>query len=158
MRAIGIDNGEVLTSSDVPEFEIGTRVHHSNKEYIYVEADEALAAGDACIVMEDYGASQLESTISAAGTGQGMPVGLCVAAIASGGFGWLQIYGVGDVNLNVGSSCAVHTQLTSSSSAGRVDDATTSGLEVVDGLVTTGAESSNAAACWLNYPTVGRTL
>lgn len=161
MRAIGIDDGEVLTSSaDANEkWALGTRItKEDGREYIYVEADEALTAGNLALIHEDYGAENVDATSSAPGTGQGMPCGLVVATIASGGFGWLQTYGPGDVSLNVGSSCAAHTQLTSSASAGRLDDATTSGLEVIDGVVTTGAESSNEAACFLTHPRVGRTL
>jgi len=160
MKSIGLNTSEVRTSAEGPAFKLGERCSSvaNEREYIYVEADEAITSGNAVLIHEDYGAEQIDSTSSAPGAGQGMPAGLAVATIASGGFGWVQVKGPGDVNLNTGTSCAVHTQLTSSATAGQLDDATTAGLEVIDGFVTTGAEASNLATCMLNYPTVGRTL
>lgn len=160
MRAIGIDDGEVLTSSaDASEkWALGTRIQkHDDREYMYVEANEALTAGNAVLVHEDYGAEQIDATSAAPGTGQGMPAGLVVATIASGGFGWIQIYGPGDVSLNVATSCAAHTMLHATATPGRLDDAIAAGLERIDGIVCTAAESSNAAACFLTHPRVGHT-
>lgn len=162
---IGIDPTAVRTSAEGPEFHVGTVMGYDDpdngyKEFLYVSAAEAItAAGYACVVDTGHAAEMLDTTSSAPGAGQGMRVGAAQAAIASGGYGWLQIYGKG--SLRTLASAAVGTQLTSSATPGAVDDATTAGLEVIDGLslgtATGGAEATNTDA-YFNYPSVGRTL
>lgn len=157
-REIGLDTSKVLTSTDVPAFKLGTIFRREDdREYMYVEGNEALVAGNAVLIHEDFGAEQVDATSAAPGAGQGLRVALAVVAIESGGFGWVQISGVGDVSLNVATSCAAHTMLHATATAGRLDDALTAGLERIDGITCTAAESSNAAACILHHPRVGHT-
>ena len=166
---IGISPAQVKTSSDVPEFKLGTLAFLSStneddadgdKLYLYVEAGEAITAeGYACVVDSDYVAEMLDTTSSAPGAGQGQRVGAAQAAIASGGYGWLQVYGKG--SLRTLASAAAGTELTSSATPGAVDDATTAGLEVIEGLslgTATGGSAATNADAYFNFPHVGRTL
>ena len=101
----------------------------------------------------------VDTTSSAPGTGAGKRVGAAMAALADNEFGWFQVYGKGSVRTLA--SAAVGTELTSSATPGAVDDATTAGLEVINGLTlgtaTGGAAATNADA-YFNFPYVGRTL
>ena len=155
----GIDPNVVYTSSDVFPFKPGQIGFNEGglKGYMFVTADEALTAGNAVLIHEDYGSEQIDTTSSAPGTGQGLPAALCVTSVASGGAGWVQVYGVGDVELNVATSAAAHTVLASTGTAGRLDDATTAGTEIIAGMTLSAAESSNSAACILHWPYVSTT-
>lgn len=162
---IGIAVDSVKTSSDVPEFRLGTLgvvddPSNGTQVWMYVNAAEAItAAGYACVVDSSFAAEMLDTTSSAPGAGAGKTVGAAGAAIASGGYGWIQIWGKG--SLRTLASAALGTELTSSATPGAVDDATTAGLEVINGLTlntaTGGAEATNTDA-FFNFPHVGRTL
>lgn len=147
---------DVENESTTALFEIGSRHYDPNtdKEYMYVLADEAITAEAAVIIPEDYGVEMVDTTSTASAFGD--RVGVSNIAIASGSYAWVQIYG--GTTLSVATSCAANTAINSTATAGRLDDDATTGAEVIDGLVTTGAESSNSAAALLNYPSVGATL
>ena len=160
MYILGLDPTEVYASTDTPEHEVNTIIFDgAGNGYRFVKggASTAIGANDVCIINESGEAFDVTATLSAPGVGQGLPAGVALATIAVGGWGWLQVYGVVSA-INVGTSCAVHTQLTTSATAGQVDDATTAGLEVVEGLTTTAAEASNVAAGIASWPYIGRTL
>lgn len=118
----------------------------SGNAYVYVQADGAITANDAVIISEAGQADQLDLTNSNGALGD--RVGVAPATFADNEYGWIQIHGA--CTLNVGSSAAVNTKLNSTSTAGRVDDDATAGSETVHGLYTTGAESSNEAAAYIN--------
>lgn len=164
-NAIGFDRTAVRTSAEGPEVRVGTvftteDVDAGTKAYLYVSAAEAITGeGYLCVVDTGAAAEMADTTSTAPGAGAGMRCGAAQAAIASSGYGWVQIYGKG--SLRTLASAAVGTELTSSATPGAVDDATTAGLEVINGVslgtATGGAEATNTDA-YFNYPTVGRTL
>ena len=162
--AIGIKPTDVVAATGVPAFTVGTigHVHGSDgtKLYLYVHAAEAITgAGYLCVVDSAGEAEMLDTTSSAPGAGAGARVGAAQAAVANDEYFWIQIYGRGSVRTLA--SAAVGTALTSSANPGAVDDATTAGLEVIDGL-TLGTATGGAAATnpdgYFNFPYVGRTL
>ncbi len=169
MSLIGISADQVKTSTEGPAFKLGTLgcLNSNNlsdadgdKIYLYVKAGEAITgAGYLCVVDSDYVAEMVDTTSTAPGAGAGQRCGAAQAAIAANGFGWIQVYGKG--SLRTLASAAVGTELTCSATPGAVDDATTAGLEVINGLslgtATGGAEATNADA-YFNWPYVGRTL
>lgn len=110
----------------------------SGKEYIFVLADEAIAAYDAVAIAEDFGASQLTKTEA----DDGWKIGIAQYAIGSGEYGFVQIRGV--CTVAVLGSCAADTALYTSATAGSVDDSATSQTEIV-GLVTTAANTLTTA-------------
>ncbi|MGI9338548.1 MAG: hypothetical protein ACR2P4_08580 [Gammaproteobacteria bacterium] len=147
--------GTGTSSNEGNEFELGTQVElDDGRVFVYVHANGAIVAGDVVLVDETWEADQIDTTNSATGFGQ--RVGVATAAFADNDFGWLQINGV-VASINVGTSAATNVQLNSTATAGRIDDDATAGSEDVLGIATTGAESSNLAAGFLSYPTVGAT-
>jgi hypothetical protein len=88
-----------------------------------------------------------------------MRCGAAQAAVADNEWFWIQVYGRGSIR--TAASAAVGTELTSSATAGQVDDATTAGLEVINGLslgTATGGSAATNADGYFNFPYVGRTL
>ena len=152
----GFDVDQTTTTQ---EFNLGTIAQNFNGDwYQYVQADATgWSAGDVVIISEANVGDQATTTTSAPGTGQGLPVGVSVVDFAASEYGWIKRYGT-VTNLNVGTSAAVHTILNTTATAGRLDDDATAGAEVIDGITTTAAEASNAAAAILLWPKVGRTL
>lgn len=150
---IGVDVGSKSTEAG---FELGTRHYDPNtdKEYIYVQAGEALTANAAVVITEAGQVEMVDTTSTASAFGD--RVGVVSIAFDNDDYGWAQIYGA--CTLSVGSSAAANTALNSTATAGRLDDDATTGAEVINGVVTTAAESSNLAAALLTYPTVGATL
>lgn len=166
MTSIGINVTAVRTSTEGPEWSVGQR--HSifdagdgHQEFIYVTAAEAItAAGYACVFIKPSSVEMVDVTATTAGTkGYGSRVGVAMAAIASGGYGWLQIYGKG--SLRTLASAALGTRLNSTSTPGALDDDGGAGSEAIFGIVlgtaTGGAEATNTDA-YLCYPSVGTTL
>lgn len=162
---IGITPDAVRTSSEGPEFTVGTvakvATSAGTKEYIYVSAGEAITgAGYLCVINTGFACEMVDTTSTAPGAaGFGTRCGAAQAAIASGGYGWLQIRGKG--SLRTLASCAKGTRLNSTATPGAVDDDGGAGSEAIFGLVigtaTGGAEATNTDA-YFNYPTVGTTL
>jgi hypothetical protein len=164
---IGIDPTKVCTAAEADAgegFVLGTvganMTSDGLKKYIWVEVGEAVtAAGYLCVVDSGFIAEMADTTSTAPGAGAGQMCGAAQAAIAINGQGWLQIYGKG--SLRTLASAAKGTELTCSATPGAVDDATTAGLEVINGLAlgtaTGGAEATNTDAYFV-YPIVGRTL
>lgn len=146
----------VGSKSTSAEFELNARHFDPNtgKEFIYIQAGEALTANAAVVITEAGQAEMVDTTSTASAKGD--RVGVVSIAFDNDDYGWAQIYGA--CTLSVGSSAAANTTLNSTATAGRLDDDATSGAEVINGVVTTAAESSNLAAAILTYPTVGATL
>lgn len=162
---IGITPDAVRTSTLGPEFRLGTVAQYDDPSdgtqmFMYVKAGEAItAAGYMCVVDTAFVAEMVDTTSTAPGAGAGRPCGAAMAAIASGGYGWIQIYGKAAVRTLA--SAAVGTSLNSTATAGALDDDATAGAEVIHGVglgtATGGAEATNADA-FLTFPYVGRTL
>ena len=162
---IGISIAKIIAATGVAEFRVGTLGQFDHEDdgtqlFVYGHASEILTAvGYLCLFSSSYEVQMVDTTSSAPGVGAGLRVGAAMAAFADNEFGWFQVYGKGSVRTLA--SAAVGTELTSSATPGAVDDATTSGLEVIDGLslgtASGGAAETNADA-YFNFPYVGRTL
>lgn len=158
MNILGLDISRAYSSSDVPAFELGQIAWADDgKAYQFAHANGALAVGLVVVLDETGEATPLTTTTSAPAAGAGLPVGVVVTALADNEYGWIQVFGP-VAAINVATSCAVHTRVNSTASSGRVDDDATAGAEVIEGLSTTGAESSNSATGILRWPYVGATL
>lgn len=162
MYQIGIDPTRTSTT---PEFTPGSVVFNSSgsqasKGYMYVLAGGAITgSGYVCDVDgSTFSAVMSTTTTTAPAAGAGKSVGVARAAIASGSYGWLQVYGQGIVR--VAANAAIYTNLNSTATAGQLDDDATAGAEVIDGIVMDAAVGGSAgtAAAWINWPRVGRTL
>jgi hypothetical protein len=150
---LGVTVGAKSTNA---EFDLGTRHYDPNtdKEFIYVQAGEALTA-NAAVVITEAGQVEMADTTSTA-SAFGDRVGVVSIAFDNDDFGWAQIYGACTVSALTG--CAANVPVIATGTAGRVDDATTAGSEVINGLVLTTTAADNLGAALLTYPTVGVTL
>lgn len=165
MYIVGIVADRVRTSSEGPEFAVGTLGYNVTsagpKGYVYVVADSTGITGDGYIALVDgssFQATMASTTSSAPGTGAGKQAGAARAAIAASGYGWVQVYGPGTVR--VSASCAAYTIINTTATAGQLDDDATAGAEVIDGIVLDAANGGSAgtAAGFFCWPVVGRTL
>lgn len=157
---LGLDPTKIVDDSadEVPEFTVGALgIDDAGKIYQFVRAKGALTVGDVAAIDEVGDADAVETTVSAPGTGQGLPLGVAMAVLADNDWGWVQRYGV-CASINVADTVAAHTELNTTASAGRLDDDATVGAEVVEGITLTGAITSNRAAGILHWPYIGRTL
>lgn len=160
MYILGLDTSVFFdtSASEIPGFEVGQLgADHEGKIYQFVRANGALAVGDVVGIDEVGDATPVTTTTSAPAAGQGLQAGVAVVAAADNDWCWVQRHGV-VASVNVGTSAAVHTELNSTATGGRIDDDATAGAEVLVGITTTAAESSNSAAGILNWPFIGRTL
>lgn len=147
--------GTGTNSDQGNEFALGTIiVGDDGDEFIYCHASEAISANNAVVFHETFEVENIDTTISASTFGMGC--GVAETALSDNDFGWIKISG--ETSLNVATSCAVHTQLNSTASAGRLDDDASSGAEIINDIVTTGAESGNVATAFLRRPSIGATL
>lgn len=151
---IGANTGATTTTA---EFGLGDRhTDHNGKVWVYVQASASIAQYDVVTYDETYYTTV--APVSTSNDARGDKLGVAAVAFANDEYGWLQIYG--PCTLNVLASCNPNAELTTSATGGSLDDATTSSLVVADGIVTTAASVSAAAAQAgiLNFPAVGRTL
>lgn len=138
-------------------FNPGARVQDYNgKQYVYVKASSAIAQYDVVTYDETY--ITTVAPVSLSNDARGDLIGVAPVAIASGSYGWLQIYG--PCVMNVLASCAANVRLNTTGTAGSPDDDGTASSMVIDGAYLTTARGSTAgsAAGILNYPAVGATL
>jgi hypothetical protein len=127
------------------------------KQYVYVKASANISQYD--VVTFDETWITTVAPLSTSNDARGDKIGVAAVAITSGDYGWLQIYG--PCIFKTASACVANVELSTTSGAGVLDDATTSSLMVADNMVVTTAHSASlvaAAAGILNYPQVGRTL
>lgn len=127
------------------------------KGYIWAKANAAIT-GDSyvCILTvsaSGWTADMITTTLAAAGTGQGKLVGVCRSdvALATNGWGWFQIFGVG--NVRVSAAVAAYTNILATATAGQLDDG---GTGPVSGIVlTTAAAAAGVSPAIINHPRVG---
>jgi len=157
--AIGYNptNPSSTAQTDGKGFAPGDQIEDgSGNVWVYVKASAAISQYDTVTYDETFITTVTPLTTSNAARGD--KLGVASVAFASGDYGFLQIYG--PCTMNVAASCAPNAQLTATSVAGVLDDATTASLIVADAIYTTAASASVAAskAGVLNWPAVGRTL
>lgn len=164
MKIENINPAIVWTSSETPPYTPGEiywqETDAGSKAFIFIEDSGAGITNTRVALIEGVALTSImaSTTTSAPGTGQGKLAGVCLATIAAGGYGWLQIYGPGSVR--AAALCAAYTQLNTTGTAGQLDDDATSGAEIIDGIILEAARGATdgAAACFINWPRVGRTL
>lgn len=120
------------------------------KEYVFCLTTGAVSAARAVLFANDYSGC---AHLTASGNNSGGKVGIAVADVASGSYGWFQVYG--PASIRVAASCVGGAKLYTSATAGVLDDTSASQDEVLGVSLTTtvgGAEATAAGA--LNYPMV----
>lgn len=131
------------------KFRLGTRTKdRSGNEYIYLKGASSTAAHVVVTFDENFATT----LIAANAVG---PVAVAQAAVdASTKFGWYQVYGNGSASSD---TTAADKALFIDGTSGRVDDAVVTG-DLIVGMYSTAADTSNVLPVWLNYPFVTDTL
>lgn len=141
-----------------PRVPVGTTVKGSNdSDYVCVKASAAIAAGDVVLISTTFTAAGVTTTNGTLGS----LIGVAPVAIASGAYGFVQRAGNCDSGINVAGQCAPNVQLATTGTAGALDDAVTTGLKNITGIIVTATNTLTttvaAKAGTLNYPVVGTT-
>lgn len=157
--AIGINPAtpSAVAQTDGKGFSPGDIIEDgAGNSWVYVKATSAISQYDTVTYDETFITAVAPVTTSNAARGD--KLGVASVAFASGDYGFLQIYG--PCTINVAASCVPNAELTFTSVAGVLDDATTASLKVADNVTQTAASASVAAskAGVLNWPAAGRTL
>lgn len=155
---IGLDITQAFTAlTSGRTFSPGNVVEsHDGKQFVYVKASSAIAQYDVVTYDETY--ITTVAPLSTSNDARGDRLGVAPAAIASGSYGFLQIYG--PCTMNVLASCAANVRLNATTTAGSPDDDGTASSMVCDGMYLTTARGSTAGSApgILNFPAVGATL
>lgn len=158
--AIGINPTSTFSIlTDGRGFSPGDSIEDADgKQYVFVKASAAINIYDVVTYDETYITTVTPVTTSNAARGD--KLGVAAVAFASGDYGWLQVYG--PCTINVATLCAPNVELTFTSVAGVLDDATTASLKVADNVIQTAVSASatvaTTKAAVLNWPAAGRTL
>ncbi len=144
-------------TADYPPFLAGTTVNGTDESaWIFVLASGAIAVGDVVSITNAGVASGITTTNAAFGN----QVGVSQVAIADTDYGWVQRAG-SCTSINVAGLCAPNVQLAATATAGALDDAVTTGLKNITGIIVTATNTLTttvaAKAGTLNYPVVGTT-
>ena len=151
-------NSSVVT--DAPQHDLGgVGTDDQGNEWMYIKANGAIVLRDFVVITPG---SWLAESADIAHTDDriGAPCGIAAGtAFTDDDYGWVQRTGASTARARA--SCAAYALLTSQATTadGEVDDNTTSGSEILEGIVlTTARGSSNGTApCWLDRPYVGAT-
>lgn len=147
MSELGIN---LEQSDSTQQFELLSRGTSENKEYCYVRARTNIEA-KRVVTLQDGRASEL-SVNNDGGTG----IGLAIYNIDANDYGWVQIWGNGEVRARA--NCAANATLyaQSNANAGQVDDSAVSGSKPISGMALSSAAGGSGAdtACYLFYPTI----
>lgn len=139
-----------------PPFTVGTTVKGTGEsEFIFVKASAAIAVGDVCQITTTTAAA---TGITTANGLLGNLIGVAQVAIASGSYGWLQRAGACS-NINVIGATVPNVLLFTTTTAGTIDDASTTGNKTITGIVITATSpaATGAVAGTLNNPVLGAT-
>ena len=147
----------LASDSTTALFGVGDRyVDSAGNEYVYVKASSAIAQYDCVTYDETYNTTV--APVSTSNDARGDKVGVAPVAIASGSYGWLQVFG--PCTMNVKASCAANVRLDTTATAGSLDDDGTTSSMQVQGIYLTAARtaSDGSAAGILNYPFIDVAL
>jgi hypothetical protein len=136
-------------------FGLGDRLcRHDGKEYVWVQANGAVT-GAGYVVALDEAYQAVEATNTTALYGD--LVGVALVAMADNDYGWVQVKG--PCVIQGAASCAANVVITSTTTAGQLDDAAGVGTKTINGAALTAAVGGSAAtaAAMINYPQVGAT-
>lgn len=160
------DQTAAITSTNSPDnpgppFQVGTvAMGTGDSAFVFVKASGAFVNGDVVVIGTDFTAASVTTT-TATGSFQ-KQVGVAVVAVASGSYGWVQRLGLcSPSGIRVAVDCNPYTRLTTTANAGVLDDATTTALVYIDGIVintTATAATTTVKAATLNWPVVSTVI
>lgn len=136
---LGVDLEKTSTTA---LFALGTHVEleHGGKA-IYVKANTAITGEGYCVLFDTaFGTDMITTTNADAKLGQ--RIGFAQCAFAALDYGWVIV--TGKTLMQVSASCAANVELTTTATAGQLDDATTTNLTCIAGAVLLVARSGTA--------------
>lgn len=140
-----------------PQFTVGTTLKGKNdSDYVFVKAAAAITLGFTCVIDSAYNAQGITTALALLGK----LVGVAPVSIASGSYGWLQRAGTCDSGVLAVANTQPNVGILATTTAGVVDDATTTGNKNISGLIlnaTNGTTTTSVGVGILNYPVVGTT-
>lgn len=148
--------GNLNKTSTTAEFKLGhTVTSQDGVVFMYVQASEVIAQYDAVAVDESFAAIKLTT----AAADDNHTIAFAQVAFAADAYGWVALKGSGDnFKVNVLSSCAADVPLYTTGTAGKLDDSSTSQVEIRGvTIVSANAGSTAAVAAIANYPTADIT-
>lgn len=129
--------------TDGKAFGLGDRyVDGSGNIYVYVLASSSPAQYDVLSISSAYVAQPITKALA----DTGVPVGVAMATMSSGSYGWACVKGT--VSVNVLQTCSSSTALYTSGTAGKLDDTTTSQVKIA-GVVILANNATTATAAAL---------
>lgn len=141
--------------NNFPDFELGTRMKGAGgSEWVYVQANGAITGAGYVVVIDEAWQAAMATNTTAV---YGQQIGVPGAAFADDDYGWVQV--LGTCNIRVAASCAANALITSTTTAGQLDDAAGTGTKTIVGATLTTANGGSAAVAEgvITYPTVGAT-
>jgi predicted RecA/RadA family phage recombinase len=138
----------------VPEYGLGSTVKMSDGESIYVKAASAITAGDVIQITMSTGSATGITTLlcDANTTTAGQLIAVAHTTLASGQHGWACRAGVPTAGINVAASCVKGSPLYTTTTAGQVDD-TSSSAHLIAGMELTATATGAAVTAGLcAYP------
>jgi hypothetical protein len=147
---------EFLETSTTPKFRLGTVAKGAgDEEWMYVRAAGAITGAGYVVVIDPYVANNPYDAAMVTNTNglRGLPVGVAGTAFADNAFGWVQVKGPCQIRTGVASA---NVEMTTTTTAGELDDAAGTGTKEILGLVLTTARTGSAGntAGYLSYPTI----
>lgn len=134
-----------------PEFGLGNKASTSDcGEHIYIKAGAAITAGDVVQITMATGSATGVTTLlcDANTTTAGQLIGVANTTLASGQHGWACLRGVPYAGINVAASCVKGSPLYTTTTAGQVDD-TSSSAHLIAGIETTATATGAAVTAGL---------
>lgn len=126
-----------------PPFAVGTTATGTNgTKWVFCLASAAIALGDVVQITSAFAATGITTTNGLFGDQVGVAGAV---AIASGDYGWIQIYGKCDA-INVKASCLPNVQLATTATAGSIDDATATGGKKITNIIITATNTAATVA------------
>ena len=118
---VGVD---VEVTHTTPQFTLGTRARgEGQREYVYIQASEALDQYDCVGADESFAAAQFTDTEAE----DAWKFGVVPVAFAADAYGWMQVKGPCTFN---GLAVSADTVLVSTATAGALDDVTNAGVRI----------------------------
>lgn len=138
LQSTGVLGVDITRADSSATQKLGTCVEYTaGQTYMYVLAAEAIGQYLTVGVDEDGNASKLTKTIA----DDGWTIGFAQAALASGEYGWVALRGRGEIYAKTLTDCAADVILYTSSTAGYLDDDSSSQTRIA-GVVATSAATS----------------
>jgi hypothetical protein len=132
-------------TSTTPEWAVGGKVDlNDGGQAVYVKASSAITAGDVLLISGAGAAVPITTALTDAGTTTAHQyIGVAHVTIASASYGWACLKGIPTAGINVAASCVRGSPLYTTSTAGQLDD-TSSSSHLIAGIEIT-ATATGAA-------------